>query len=113
MSEHTEYFVVDEVERVVRAGPFRSADIAEELADRPNDIVATGEALDLVDGEAATSKRPDPPTLDGARCEVAGCGEPATVLCWSDEWETWFRYCSSDADRMIARYDDLEVVEDG
>ena len=50
MSDHTEYFVVDEVERVVRAGPFRSADIAEELADRPNDIVATGDALDLVDG---------------------------------------------------------------
>lgn len=58
-----------------------------------------------------TSKRPDPPDLDGARCEVGGCLEPATATCWSHEYDTWFRFCDIHVETKTAKFDDLEVVD--
>ena len=64
-----------------------------------------------------TDDRPDPPTLDGEQCQVAGCTEPARVLCWSEEWSPrhgeWFLYCEAHADEKTDEHPDLEVVEDG
>lgn len=60
----------------------------------------------------ATDDRPPAPDLDGARCEVAGCAEPATVHCWTEEYQEWFRFCAPHAERQTATYEDLEVVPD-
>lgn len=70
----------------------------------PTDTVAT--AATTTDDD-----RPDPPEIDGVRCEVAGCGQYAAVPCWSNKLEVWFRFCEDCAAEKDAQYDDLEVVE--
>lgn len=53
MSDEPEYYVVDERERVVRKGPYEDDRQAKAEADRPNDIVVTGAALQLVEDSTA------------------------------------------------------------
>lgn len=53
MIDDTEYYVVDERQRVVRKGPYADDDTAKTEANRPNDIVVTGAALQLVEDSTA------------------------------------------------------------
>lgn len=55
--------------------------------------------------------RPDAPELEGARCEIGGCGEPAKVTCWSAKYTTWFCYCEPHADQKTDGFADLEVAD--